>query len=101
MDVIVYKNPEPTSNALCVMSPGLISANEVAELYLAPYDIPYAIVSATTLPDGSYIPEALTVTFNEHGGPQYGWDLPMAKQLAMFYNSGYWQAQYKIGRAHV
>jgi hypothetical protein len=79
------------------MSPGLISANEVAELYLAPYDIPYAIVSATTLPDGSYIPEALTVTFNEHGGPQYGWDLPMAKQLAMFYNSGYWQAQYNHG----
>ena len=97
MDVIVYKNPDPASNALCVMSPGLISANEAAELYLAPYDITYAIVNQQTLPDGSYIPEALTIEFDEFGGPHYGWDLPMAKELAIFYNSGYWQAQYNHG----
>lgn len=96
MDTIVFPNPETSTPYACLVYPGLDSIEDVIEKVVDPLGVDYAIVDESTIPDSSYITEAMTVSING-GSAQFDWDLALAKQLALSYNSHYWQKQYNQG----
>lgn len=97
MNVAVYANPLTSTPYLCILYPGLDPIEVAAEKALDSQLIPYAIIDYDTLPqDARFTFNALTIDLSG-ASPSYGYDMNLARSIALGSNNTYWQAQYLDG----